>query len=315
MGAITSEDVQNFLSGTVNLKRDDVTGYRDQVRFLRERLEGYIKEHPDFALVKMRHFGSLAKGTANSMLYEMDVAVYLRPDKVADYRLPFVLSTVRELLMQVYPTKDASDFVIDSPAVTITYRGSGLQVGVVPVIHTGGKDDRGLLARHGTSEWVETSIPLHLDFIGTRKGRHPDFLPLVRLTKWWRTIQGVPISSFVFELLWAHLLDHKRIPTGGYAASLLAFFSYLERTRLSERIVFGDFYVAGDATVNSDPVQIMDPVNAANNVAAGIGPQDRDALLRAAENAVDWLAQATTAHTKTRGLEAYQRLFGTQFQV
>jgi hypothetical protein len=30
---------------------------------------------------------------------------------------------------------------------------------------------------------------------------------------------------------------------------------------------------------------------------------------------VDWLAQATTAHTKGRGLEPYQRLFGTQFQA
>jgi hypothetical protein len=263
----------------------------------------------------MRHFGSLAKGTATSMLYEIDVAVYLRPDKVADHRLPFVLSTVRELLMQVYPTKDAFDFVIDSPAVTITYRDSGLQVDVVPVIHTGGEDDRGLLARHGTSEWVETSIPLHLDFIGTRKDRHPDFLPLVRLTKWWRTVQGLSISSFNFELLWAHLLDQKQIPTGDYATSLLAFFAYLERSRFSERIVFEDFYAAAEAVASSAPVQIIDPVNPANNVSAGITSQDRDALLRAAESAVDWLAQATTAHTKGRGLEAYQRLFGTQFQA
>ncbi len=80
MQGITDGDIAAFLDDHVNLKREAVAAYCEQVRHLRERLAGYVAEHPDFVLVKMLHFGSLAKGTAISTLREMDVAVYLKPD-------------------------------------------------------------------------------------------------------------------------------------------------------------------------------------------------------------------------------------------
>jgi tRNA nucleotidyltransferase (CCA-adding enzyme) len=311
VNSISSDDLAVFLEQTVNLKREDVAAYRDQVRHLRERLSLYVSEHPDFALVKMLHFGSLAKATAISTLREMDVAVYLRPDGLQTHELHTVLSTVRDLLLQVYPQMESSQVVINPPAVTISYRASGLNVDVVPVLPNGKPDDRGELAL-SYPEWVETSIPLHLEFIRARAACHPRLRDLVRLTKWWKQERDVPMSSFVIELLWAHLFDEGKVPDDLQEA-MLVFFAFVERTRLEQRIVFADNYRPSEATMTHDLVRIMDPVNPENNVAAHMTRADRDATLRAAEAALDAVAAGSSAYSNGRGVACYQRVFGSSF--
>ncbi|NUP56563.1 MAG: nucleotidyltransferase [Gemmatimonadaceae bacterium] len=311
MQGVTSDDLAGFLEDRVNLKREDVKAYRDQVRHLRERLELYVREHPDFALIKMLHFGSLAKATAISTLREMDVAVYLRAERLSTHALHSVLETVRDLLIEVYPQMERSQFVIDPPAVTIQFRTSGLEVDVVPVIPNGKPDDRGELAL-AYPEWIETSIPLHLQFIRDRAERHAHFRELVRLTKWWRQERDVPLQSFLIELLWAHLFDAGRVPDD-FQEAMLAFFAYIERTRLEERIVFADNYRPAEAKPTGDLVQVIDPVTPTNNVAAHMTRVDRDAVLRAAEAALDDVAAASSAYSKGRGITCYQRVFGPAF--
>ena len=44
---------------------------------MRERLESYLGEHPEFSLKKMLLSGSLAKGTALRSLNDIDVACYV----------------------------------------------------------------------------------------------------------------------------------------------------------------------------------------------------------------------------------------------
>lgn len=311
MRAITSEDMAAFLNDRVNLKADAVRGYRAQVRYLRERLECYVAEHPDFELIKMLHYGSLAKGTAISTFCEMDLAAYLDPERSRGKALAEVLQTMRALLIDVYPQMAPSQFVIDPPAVTITYSTSGLKVDVVPVIPNGKGDDRGLLAM-SAPEWVETSIPLHLDFIRKRSARHAQFRELVRLTKWWRQEHDLDFCSFLIELVWAHLVDTKPI-SEDYQEAMLTFFAYIERSRLEERIAFSDNYKL--SAVNTSPalVQIIDPVNPSNNVADSMTRSARDAILFAAESAVDDVAAGSSAYSKATGVECYQQVFGTAF--
>src|SRR5256885_9581194 len=146
MPALASTYLESFLNDSVNLKKEDADRYREQVRFLRERLELYVAENPDFDLVKLIHFGSLAKGTAISTANDVDLAAYLRPDRLTDRRLASVLGVVRDLLVRVYPQVDGSQITIDPPAVTITFKDSGLRVDVVPVIPTGKPHHRGLTA-------------------------------------------------------------------------------------------------------------------------------------------------------------------------
>ena len=82
---VTETDLATFIDEKVVLSEEKADGHRKQVNNLRERLEAYIKDHPDFELVKMLNSGSVAKGTALSLINDMDVAVYVRPDKISNY--------------------------------------------------------------------------------------------------------------------------------------------------------------------------------------------------------------------------------------
>src|SRR5437660_1694216 len=68
VGYVTHSIVADFAAEKVNLKRDAVTTYRQQVKRLCNRLKDHIDAHPDYGFVKTRHSGSLAKGTALSTL-------------------------------------------------------------------------------------------------------------------------------------------------------------------------------------------------------------------------------------------------------
>jgi hypothetical protein len=70
-------DIVNFAQERVTLPRDKANEHRAQARRLREKLEGYLEEHPDFTLKKMLLSGSLAKGTALRSLNDIDVACYI----------------------------------------------------------------------------------------------------------------------------------------------------------------------------------------------------------------------------------------------
>src|SRR5438309_10336880 len=71
---ITHADIADFAAECVNLSREDAEEFREQVRRLREKLDKYASEHPDYGLIKTLLSGSLAKGTALKTLNDIDVA-------------------------------------------------------------------------------------------------------------------------------------------------------------------------------------------------------------------------------------------------
>lgn len=58
---VDHREIAAFAQETVNLPKDWADTYRAQARGLRERLERYLDEHPDFSLKRMQLSGSLAK--------------------------------------------------------------------------------------------------------------------------------------------------------------------------------------------------------------------------------------------------------------
>lgn len=70
-------EIEKFATDRVNLPKEKANVFRAQARRLREKLEGYLDEHPDFTLRKMLLSGSLAKGTALRSLNDIDVACYV----------------------------------------------------------------------------------------------------------------------------------------------------------------------------------------------------------------------------------------------
>lgn len=317
---ITHKSIRSFAEDRVNLPTETVRRHRGQVNGLRERLAKHISDNPGFALVKMLHAGSAAKGTALRTISDLDAAVYVRQDQTpADERelVPWIADRLREM----YPQKDPGDFDTSSPhCVTIHFRGSGLNVDIVPVLYEGDKNDYGYLVDKFTGERLLTSIPLHLQFIRKRKASNTaHFAQVVRLAKWWAGQRKAENSefkckSFLLELLIAHLAD-----TGtalkDYPQALSDFFSFVVKTGLEKRVAFTDYYGAGQLPGTTGyAIEVFDPVNPENNVTSRYTIADRTALVEAAEVAADAIREAVYATSKGRAVELWQTILGPSFR-
>lgn len=313
---ITDSDINTFVETRVNLKKDKVDEYRGQVSCLIENFDDYLSKHEDFSLKKLLHFGSCAKGTAISTTSDLDVAVYLTPDKEGE-QIGNILSSIRDCLSEAMTKYGMTDdqFTVGKHCVCVIFKGSKLEVDVVPVISIkdASKNEWGwLMDKYGT-ERLKTSIPLHLKFIRKRKETFNKYAAFVRLTKWWKSIQEVPLKSFLIELIWAHLVDTEEIPDS-YCDGFPVFFKYVLRTKLKTPIIFSDNYSPSRVTTNnSDIVRIYDPVNPENNAGKTITSDEYSKILQKGQEAMNVLMMATCAPSKAKAIEQWQRILGPSF--
>lgn len=317
---IGHDDIKGFAEDKVNLSAATAKNHRDQVKALRERLERKIAADPYYGLVKMFHAGSVAKGTALRNVHDLDTAVYVRAAEAPSARDSELVAWLADRLYEANTNMSRDQFVAQEHCVTVSFKGSGLDVDVVPVLYEGEEGDRGYLVRKHTGARVLTSIPLHLRFIRDRKATYgPDFAQLIRLTKWWKRVvsdrdEDFRFKSFMIELLWAHLADAGLALTD-YPTALERFFAYIVKGELADRVAFTDFYRASDIPARSSAaVEVLDPVNVDNNVAALYKVGDRDRIVAAARTALDALSEARFAPTKNRAAECWQTVLGPTFR-
>lgn len=316
---ITHRSLVDFADSSVNLKREDAKAYRAQVNGLREKLETHIKEHPDVGLVKMLLSGSLAKGLALKSLNDIDVAVYVDSSKAPNQE-GALLEWLAAKLREAYPQMKPDQISPGNHAVRISFRGSGLDVDVVPVYYEGDPLDRGYLYARDTGKRVLTSIPMHLQFTRKRKNANPDhFAQCVRFAKWWVVIQkrsdsDFRLKSFMCELVFARLADDG-VALADYPTAMESFFRYIVKEQLKKRIFFEDYYKSDKLpTTNGAVIQIFDPVNAENNVASDYSDSNRKKLVERAQDSLEALAEARYATTKGRAEELWQDVFGPSFR-
>lgn len=311
-------DLVRFAEEKVNLPKAKADEHRAQVNRLREKLEGYIEDHPDFTLRRMLLSGSLAKGTALRSLNDIDVAVYIGgADAPHDIRK--LLEYLTERLRTAFPNFSPDQVQPQTYSVTVSFRGSGLDVDIVPVLYHGLPDWRGNLVSQDDGSFLETSIPLHLEFAASRKKANPThFAQVVRLVKQWSRRmkverEGFRFKSFMIELILAKLSD-EGTSFNDYPEALQSFFTYVVRSGLRERIVFEDHYRAASVVGVTGAVQIVDPINSRNNVARLYTADNARMIVDAALDAGDAIDAALAAPTKELTLRYWQRVFGSSFQ-
>lgn len=315
---VDHREIARFADEKVNLPKEKAKEYRDQAQRLQDKLEGYLSEHPDFSLKRMMLSGSLAKGTALRSLNDIDVAVYVSgSDTPSD--IQELLNYLAERLRKAFPNFSPDQVKPQTYSVTVSFRGSGLDVDVVPVLYAGKPQWRGNLVSQDDGSLLETSIPLHLEFAKKRKRAAPThFAQVVRLLKHWARLmkQERPdfrFKSFMIELILAKLCD-EGTDFSDYPEVLQSFFTYIVRSELKERIVFEDNYPASRVGTFSDLVQIIDPVNPENNVARLYTRQNVDAIIEAAMDAGDAIDGALYAPTKQQTVSYWQKVLGSAFQ-
>lgn len=316
---ITHADIASFAADSVNLRREDAKEFREQVGRLRGKLDTFIREHPDYGLIKMLLSGSLAKGTALKTINDIDVALYVKASEAPTKEVD-LLEWIAARLRKAYPQMAAEQIAPVTHCVRISFRGTSLDVDVSPVHYSGEADDRGYLYARDTGKRLLTSIPLHLKFIRARKNAQPDdFAAMVRLVKWWgrerkKADTNFRLKSFISEMIVSHLAD-TGVSMADYPAALEAFFRYIVKSQLKQRISFTDYYSASKLpAATGQPIEIFDPVNEANNVAADYSDQDRQRIVDAAEESLERLAEARFATTRGRSVDCWQDILGSSFR-
>lgn len=312
-------DIANFAQEKVNLPKDKADEYRAQARRLREKLDGYLDEHPDFTLKRMMLSGSLAKGTALRSLNDIDVACYISgADAPGD--VPKLLNYLAERLRKAFPNFGPDQVKPQTYSVTVSFKGTGLDVDIVPILYNGDPDWYGNLVSQDDGSLLKTCIPRHLEFIKKRKQAHEtDFAQIVRLIKFWAARQkaereGFRFKSLMIELILAHLAD-QGLDFSDYPEALQHFFTYVARSKMREQIVFSDYYQPSTVGSFTVPVKIIDPVNAKNNVSQLYTAAEADAIVDAALDAGDAIDAALAAPTKQETVRYWQKVFGSSFQV
>ena len=316
---VDHQDIVRFADERVNLKRDDAVELRRQANMLRDKLEAYLADHPDFALRKMLLSGSLAKGTALKSVSDIDVACYMSSDS-APHQIGELVDWLAGKLEKAFPNFKPEQIQRKTYSVAVNFISTGNEVDIVPILYKGDPGWRGDLVSQDTGETLMTSVPMHLQFLRKRKDANKThFAQVVRLIKFWAKLQkqadeNFRLKSFMTELILAHLADGG-MPLGDYPTALSRFFNYLACDGLKSAITFSDYYKATDCKTTTDPIRVWDPVNCENNVAKLYKENNRELLIEAALEAGDAVESALRATTKGDTVRYWQKVFGPTFSA
>jgi hypothetical protein len=231
-----------------------------------------------------------------------------------------LLDYLAERLRKAFPNFSPDQVKPQTYSVTVSFRGTGLDVDVVPILYDGDPKWYGNLVSQDDGSFLKTSIPLHLEFAAKRKrAQEKHFAQVVRLVKFWarrmkQERDGFRFKSFMIEMILAKLCDDG-LDFSDYPEALQHFFTYVARTEVRQQIVFSDYYPASSVGTFPDTVQIIDPVNATNNVARLYTTTNADAIVDAALDAGDAIDAALAAPNKQLTVAYWQKVFGSSFQA
>ncbi len=316
---VDHKDILRFAEERVNLPRDKANEIREQARRVKEKIEGYIREHNDFALQKILMSGSLAKGTALRSLNDIDMACYISSSDAPE-NIQELLDYLAERLRKIYPNIEHDQVRTNTYSVTLSFRGTGNNIDVVPIIYNGDPDWYGNLVSQDDGSFLKTCIPRHLEFIRKRKNQNQtDFAQVVRLAKYWaRNLKmersDFKFKSFMIELILAKLSDDG-IDFSDYPEALQAFFTEIAKSNIRKQIAFSDYYPLSKIGTFTEPVKMIDPVNEKNNASRLYTTFQADAIVNAALDAGDAIDAALAAPTKDKTIYYWKKVFGPTFQI
>ena len=310
----SDKELGAYVSNKLALPGEERNEFRAQVNRLLEKLEAVLHEDGSYRIQKLRRAGSLEKGTSNrpraGKPVDADVGVYFAVDDTSSFDIAHLQRLIKKLLAAAYPQKSEDDFD-DSGARTfgVVFKGTGLEIDLVPIVSLDEDANYGLqYSRAG--DCVKTSVKVHIDHYRDHSGRDPLLAPTLRMAKRWRHWQELEgVESFHLELMLSYLIDREgTAPT--LEEGLRRLFLFIMRD-LSRGIAFD----GEDTSRFADPVVVLDPANADNNVAARIKLAERDALLAAARAAYETLTWAQGLPYKGETVDAWKEVMGDNFSI
>lgn len=310
---LTNTQLRYYDSSILRLDAETRKSYHAQVDRLVDELRANIRDKTTIKVTKVFKAGSFAKYTILQRTaidpVDVDVIFYISGESVDSATLASLSDKIFELLVAQYPTKSVADFELQRKAATVNFIRSGLSVDIVPVIEIPDRPGYGWQYDITDGSRMLTCPPGQIQFVRDRKREDADFRTLVRMAKKWRNYAEVkPLKSFAIELIMAHVIA-VRGSGGSIEQRFRNFLLYIAQTGLKEQISFPENQPPFQSF--ADPVVVLDPVYSLNNVTSRISESERQAIVKAAEEAW-YTAQFASAENDN---DVWKELFGKKFKV
>lgn len=310
---LNNTEIRFYDSNVLRLPDDKRKEYHEQVDRLIKALSKSIHDQSEIKITRVVKAGSFAKFTilrnTSANPVDVDVVFYISERSVNAETLASLNELIYNALIKLYPNKSVEDFEIQRKAATVTFKGSGISVDIVPVIEDASNSGFGWQYDVHDDVKIHTCAPCQIKFVRDRKDLDRDFRTLVRLAKKWRNhVELSHLKSFAIELIMAHVLSINGAD-GTIEKRFRDFLLYIAQSELKEVISFPEN--KGALPIFDSPVVIHDPVCNDNNVASRITEEERVEIVKEAKRSWE------TAHLASvdDDLDIWKELFGSRLKV
>lgn len=309
----TNQQLSNYVD-RIKLSRQKMSSYSSQVDNLKDNVVSALNGMENTKVTKVRRAGSWKKGTALAPKadypLDIDMVFYLELDEDTSFDAEELREEVIDVLCKAYPQKEKGDFTEGEKTIGVVFRGSGLEVDIVPFIPGKGNTTYGRQPHKKLNSGdFKTSVDKQLEFIRNIKDKHAHFASLVRILKNWRNYQELELSSFSIELAVANLSIKGKTSGTSMNQAIINFFEFFGNGN-PVRIYFAGAIGERDGSAP----WIADPTNNENNTVR-LSRVEWDEVIEAAENAFETLSYAQTVQEAGRTLDLWKEVFGPGFNV
>lgn len=309
----TNQQLNNYVK-RIKLTNEKKSSYKSQIDNLRDNVRKAINDMENTKLTKVKIAGSWRKGTAlapkGDYPLDIDLVFYLALEEDISFDAEELREEIIDVLCEAYPTKERSDFTDGQKTIGIVFRGSSLEVDIVPFIPEKGNTTYGRQPRKKlNSGEFKTSVDKQLDFTKKIKSKCSNFTSIVRILKSWKNYKELDLSSFSFELAVANLIEEGRISGVSINQSIINFFEFFGNGNPVEVYFSG----AIGSQTGSSP-WIADPTNNENNTIR-LSDIEWDEVIEEAECSFETISYAQTVKETGKTLDLWKEVFGPSFNI
>ena len=226
----TNQQLSNYVN-RIKLTQEQKSSYANQIDNLKDNVLKAVNGMENTKVTKVKRAGSWKKSTAlapkGDYPLDIDMVFYLALKEDTAFDAEELREEVISVLCEAYPNKKRSDFTDGQKTIGVVFRGSGLEVDIVPFIPEKGNTTYGRQPRKKlNSGEFKTSVDKQLDFISKIKDKYSNFTSIVRILKSWRNYKELELSSFSIELAVASLIEAGRISDSSINQAIITFFEF-----------------------------------------------------------------------------------------
>ena len=308
----TNEEMKRFVN-RIKLTEDKKRSYANQIDNLKDKVTVAIDNIEGIKLLKAKRAGSWKKGTAlaprGDSALDIDMVFFIEKEKGYKFDAETIRTELVEILCTAYPNKSSDDFINGKKTVGVVFKGTGLEVDIVPFIPEKKGSKYGLqpekLLNTGTHL---TSVDGQLQFCRDLRQDNREYTSIVRMLKHWRNEMELDLPSFAIEILAGKAIQNGEITETAIGDGAARIFEWLGRGE-ALKVYFGK-----RGKVGSERPWISDPTNDTNNVVARVlGSWDE--VTQEAEKAWEIIMYAKSVAGKGTTRDLWKEVMGPRFNV